>query len=33
MVFKKYEKAELIQVESLDMTNDRGGGYGHSGVK
>lgn len=33
MVFKKYEKAELIQVEYLDMTNDRGGGYGHSGIK
>ena len=33
IVFKKYEKAELIEVESLDMENDRGGGYGHSGVK
>jgi dUTP pyrophosphatase len=33
MVFKKYENAEFIEVESLDMTNDRGGGYGHSGVK
>ena len=28
MVFKKF-----IEVESLDMTNDRGGGYGHSGIK
>lgn len=33
MVFKKYENAEFIEVESLDMTNDRGGGYGHSGIK
>lgn len=33
MVFKKYENAEFIEVESLDMDNDRGGGYGHSGIK
>lgn len=24
---------ELLEVEELDMTNDRGGGYGHSGTK
>jgi dUTP pyrophosphatase len=33
MVFKKYENAEFIEVEFLDMANDRGGGYGHSGIK
>lgn len=24
---------ELIEVDELDMTNDRGGGFGHTGVK
>ena len=26
-------KSEIIQVEELDMSNDRGGGFGHSGTK
>lgn len=26
-------KSEIIQVEDLDMSNDRGGGFGHSGTK
>ena len=33
LVFKKVEKAELIEVDSFKTENDRGGGYGHSGVK
>lgn len=26
-------QSEIIQTEELDMSNDRGGGYGHSGTK
>lgn len=32
MVFKKVEKAILYQVNKLDEANDRGGGFGHSGI-
>lgn len=32
MVFKKVEKAVLFQVNKLDEANDRGGGFGHSGI-
>lgn len=31
MVFIKYEKVELIEVEKLDNTNRGEGGFGHSG--
>lgn len=33
MVFNKFEKVILFQVDKLDDTNDRGGGFGHSGVE
>ena len=33
LVFKKVEKAELIEVDSFKTEDDRGGGYGHSGIK
>lgn len=32
MVFNKFEKAILLQVNKLDETDDRGGGFGHSGI-
>lgn len=32
MVFNKFEKAILLQVNKLDEVNDRGGGFGHSGI-
>jgi len=33
MVIAKHEKAELIEVETLDETERGAGGYGHTGVK
>ena len=33
MVFKKYEKAELVQVETLDETERGEGGFGHTGLR
>lgn len=33
MVIAKYERAELIQVDSLDDSERGDGGWGHSGVK
>lgn len=33
MRISKVPETELIEVEELDMTNDRGGGYGHTGTK
>lgn len=33
MRITKVPETELVEVEELDMTNDRGGGYGHSGTK
>lgn len=32
MVIARYEKAEIIQVESLDETERGAGGFGHTGV-
>lgn len=32
MVFSKYESVVLIEVNELDKTDDRGGGFGHSGI-
>ncbi|MBQ0090028.1 MAG: dUTP diphosphatase [Prevotellaceae bacterium] len=32
MVIARYEKAEMIQVESLDETERGAGGFGHTGV-
>ena len=33
LVFSKYEKAELIEVEELDKTERSEGGFGHTGTK
>lgn len=33
MVINKFEKAELQLVDKLEFDYDRGGGYGHTGVK
>lgn len=33
MVIAKHEKAEFIEVETLDETERGAGGYGHTGVK
>ena len=32
MVFSKYESVVLIETDELDKTDDRGGGFGHSGI-
>lgn len=33
LVFAKHETVNFIPVEELDKTNDRGGGFGHTGVE
>jgi dUTP pyrophosphatase len=33
MVIARYDKADLIEVETLDETERGAGGYGHTGVK
>lgn len=33
IVFNEVEKAELIEVDSFQTEDDRGGGFGHSGIK
>jgi dUTP pyrophosphatase len=33
MVIQKYEKAELIEVETLNDTERGEGGFGHTGTK
>ncbi len=33
MRISKVPETELVEAEELDMTNDRGGGFGHSGTK
>lgn len=33
LVFAKYALTGLKEVKELDMTDDRGGGWGHSGIK
>ena len=33
MVISRYEKADFIEVETLDETERGAGGYGHTGVK
>jgi len=32
IVFSKYEKAELVEVETLDTTERGKGGFGHTGI-